>query len=278
MTDNGICGIVDAAVRRVLNMALDEDGHVMVPVTDATDNPLSVSAGEKPAVFKEFTHDIAVWPVFKGWNDGMAENIPLSEIARHENSFMSAPEEVLRRMDCMVRKFIEETGGEDVTIVNPFKTELNQLFSDAVAQKCGNLRFADNYFFSVAIEEVDDYVFEENSFFCTYFRGHYTERHEELVGYFREMYLIEPYWTFKFSKIKNPEMRTVIEQTIKQSDELHGKYIEALNDRNILIIDDSLFLMRRFRETCGIIANAYVPKSITVMSLFPPYPNETEVE
>ena len=114
MTDNGICGIVDVAVRRVLNVALDEDGHVMVPVTDATDNPLSVSAGEKPAVFKEFAHDIAVWPVLKGWNGGMAENIPLSEIVRHENSFMSAPEEVLRRMDDMVSKFIEETGGEDV--------------------------------------------------------------------------------------------------------------------------------------------------------------------
>lgn len=79
-----------------------------------------------------------------------------------------------------------------------------------------------------------------------------------------------PYETFQFHKVDNIEMRKVIEHTIKLSDELHGKYIEAINDRNILIVDDSMTLGQTIKEACSIIANAYTPKSITVLTLFSP--------
>ena len=65
-------------------------------------------------------------------------------------------------------------------------------------------------------------------------------------------------------------MRKVIEHTIKISDELYGKYIDAINDKNILIIDDSLTFGNTIREACKIITEAYTPRTITVLTLFSP--------
>lgn len=84
--------------------------------------------------------------------------------------------------------------------------------------------------------------------------------------------------TFQFHKIGDMEMRKVIEHTIKLSDEFYGKYIDAINGKNVLVIDDSLTHGNTIREACKIIANAYTPKSITVLTLFSPlYEEDGEV-
>ena len=76
--------------------------------------------------------------------------------------------------------------------------------------------------------------------------------------------------TFRFHLIKDMEMRKVIEHTIKISDEFYGQYVDAINEKNILIIDDSIALGSTIKQACQIITDAYTPKSISVLTLFSP--------
>ena len=75
---------------------------------------------------------------------------------------------------------------------------------------------------------------------------------------------------FQFHKIADLEMRKVIENTIKLNDQYYGKYIDAINDKNVVIVDDSITLGQSLKESYNIIQTYYSPKSISVVTLFSP--------
>ena len=75
---------------------------------------------------------------------------------------------------------------------------------------------------------------------------------------------------FKFHHIDDMEMRSVIEHTIKLQDDYWGNYIDALNGKDIIIVDDSITLGNTIRETCKIITECYTPKSLTILTLLSP--------
>ena len=75
---------------------------------------------------------------------------------------------------------------------------------------------------------------------------------------------------FQFHHIIDKEMRKVIERTIKISDEYWGDYVDAINGKNILIIDDSITFGHTLKESIERITDVFTPKSITVLTLFSP--------
>lgn len=54
--------------------------------------------------------------------------------------------------------------------------------------------------------------------------------------------------------------------------------MEAINDKNILIIDDSITNGQTLREAYKIIAEGYEPKSITILTLMSPLYNKRRVK
>lgn len=76
--------------------------------------------------------------------------------------------------------------------------------------------------------------------------------------------------TFRLHLIKDMNMRKTIEHTIKLSDRFYGKYMEAINGKNILIVDDSITNGQTITEAYKIIAECYEPKSITILTLMSP--------
>lgn len=67
--------------------------------------------------------------------------------------------------------------------------------------------------------------------------------------------------------IDDPKMRNVLDRTFKLSDNSYAKYANHINDRNILLIDDTISRGQSIKEVCNILKSCYNPKSITVLTL-----------
>ena len=115
-------------------------------------------------------------------------------------------------------------------------------------------------------EEVDDLIYEENSWFRKHYGDKYWERYEEFKNYSDKM--IDP--GFQFKKITDLEMRGVIEETIKSGDAFYAKYIDAINDKNVLVLEDRITLDDKpCQESWRLINTYYSPKSVSVMTIVP---------
>jgi len=69
---------------------------------------------------------------------------------------------------------------------------------------------------------------------------------------------------FTYHFIQDPDMRKVIERTMRVCNN-SGKYSELINDKDILIVDDSISQGNTIKEACNLIQSTFVPKSIVTI-------------
>ena len=264
LTENDLVGIIVESVNRVLE-GIDVDSQRNVMVTDKHENLVDTSIENNPTVLTDFVPNIHVWSIFKRKDDDWGDGNPLLYALKNERGYkLSNPRN--SRMEYIVKKFFEMNGNTDVTIAMPSKNSLNKLFASIVTRNCSNPSYIDNLFIKMSTEEVADFVYQDDSAFRKHYGQFFDQRYKELLSYFRN----RPYDSFQFHKVSNMDMRKVIEHTVKLCDEYYGQYIDAINGKNVLIIDDSLTLGQTIREACKIITSSYTPKSITVLTLFSP--------
>ena len=238
--------------------------HSQMPIEKLIDTSIS----NNPSVLTDIIPNVVVWSIFKRKSGECGDGNSLVYALKNEKGA------VFSRIEFIVNRFFENNNGVDVTIAIPSTNQLNKSFASIVARKCTNPKYIDNLFIKMTTEEVADYVFQEDSLFRRKYKNFFKQKYEALLKDMNDM----PYDTFQFHKVRDIEMRKVIEDTIKLSDEFHGQYIEAINDKNILIIDDSLSLGQTIKEACNIITSAYTPKSITILTLFSPLYDEEGVK
>ena len=259
--------LIETTVRSILNEGIDVDIQRNVVMTDKHEKLVDTSANDNPTVLTDFIPNVVVWSIFKRRDDEWGDGNPLLYALKNEKNYkLVNPQKVYSRINYIIKKFFADNSGADITIAIPSTNSLNKFFAETVARNCSNPQYIDNLFIKMTTQEVADCVFEDNSLFRKHYGSFFNQRYEELKTYFRKM----PYETFQFHKVANMEMRKVIEHTIKLSNDFYGKYVDAINGKNILIVDDSLTLGQTIKEACSIIANAYTPKSITVLTLFSP--------
>ena len=75
---------------------------------------------------------------------------------------------------------------------------------------------------------------------------------------------------FSFRFIKDTKLRKYIKKTMwsKDKDEKQIKYAPFINDKDILILDDTISSGASISEACKGILESFVPKTITVITLF----------
>jgi phosphoribosylpyrophosphate synthetase len=74
------------------------------------------------------------------------------------------------------------------------------------------------------------------------------------------------YFSYKF--IKDVNLRKYITKTMYSDDEKTIEYAPHINNKNILILDDTISSGASISEACRIITNTFVPNSVTVITLF----------
>ena len=271
LTETELHRLVKDAAKRIIAEGIDVDEYGNVTMTDRHEKLADTSADNNPTVITNIVPNIKVWSIFKRIDDDWGDGNPLLYALKGEHGYrLTNPTKFYSRMDYVINKFFEGNNGVDVTIAVPSRNNLNKIFAEAVAKHCKNPQYIDNLFIKMSTEEVGGYIRQQGSLFQKYYKNNYKDKYNELRGYFRKM----PYGTFQFHKIDDMQMRKVIEHTIKLADEYYGHYVDAINDKNILIVDDSLTLGNTIKESCKIISTAYTPKSITVLTLFSPLYNQ----
>lgn len=181
-------------------------------------------------------------------------------------------DEVRKRVYAIADEFVEANGGIDVTVVLSSSNPVSVYLAGVIGQRCVSPFYITDVMAKLYIEEVDDLIYEEKSFFRKHYGVAYWQMYKVFKRYCDQM--IDS--GFQFKKIPDPEMRGVIEETIKSGDAYYSKYIDATSDKNVLVLSDRITLDESDLESWRIINTYYSPKSVSVMTIFPLADNRNE--
>lgn len=259
--------ILDIIERFFVNEGIDVELDRRVFVTDRHEKLVDTSIENNPTLITTLVPNVEVYSVFKRKEGDIGDGNPLLYALKKEKGYvLTNATKTKSRIEYIVREFFKKHGKKDITIMIPSTSDLNSYFAKVVARHCENPKHIDDILVKMTIEEVDDYIFDENSAF----RKHYGKKFIYFYSYFRKCCRKMGGDKFKFRHIDDMEMRSVIEHTIKLQDDYWGNYIDALNGKDIIIVDDSITLGNTIRETCKIITECYTPKSLTILTLLSP--------
>lgn len=267
VTESKLRDIIKESLTKILegiNVSLDR----RVTMTDEHELLVDTSLNNNPTYSDQILNGIRVWSIFKR-KEGLpdeGDGNPMLYALKHENNYtLTNPKVVSRRIEDISQKLLSITQGIDVTIMLPSSNQLNKYFAGVIAKKCKNPKYIPDVLVKLSIEEVDNYIFNKDSLF----RKHYGKKFEQAYAIFKN-YCRGMEKGFQFHMIYDIDMRKVIEHTISLNNKLYSKYIKAINDKNIILVDDSITLGQSLKEATSIIKDNFAPKSILVVTLFSP--------
>ena len=267
VTEAKLLEMIENSVREIfLAEGIDVDANRNITMTDKHENLIDTSIENNPTLLTDFLPNVNVWSIFKRKDDEWYDANPLIYALKNEGGYkLTNATKFKNRLEYIVNKFLTQNSGMDVTIAVPSTNELNKYFASVVARGCKNPQYIDNLLVKMSLQEVDDMITKEDSTFRKYYGRQYAQKYQILQNYYRTMRN-----GFQFHKVHDMDMRAVIEYTIKMDDDFYGKYVDAINGKNVIIVDDSIALGNSIKESCKIISENYTPKSITVLTLFSP--------
>jgi hypothetical protein len=264
--------LIQSAIKENLEREeIDVSSERAVTMTDSHENLVDTSVVNNPTCTKDIIPSIEVWSLFKRKEGGVNDGNPLLYALKHEKNYqLTNPNFVYKRIEDLCDAFIRSHPNMDVTLAIPSTNSLNKFLYETLKRKCKGIMVIDNLMIKMTVEEVDDCIFEKTSLFRKTYGANYAQAHEAFETYCSKM----KDGTFRLHLIKDMNMRKTIEHTIKLSDRFYGKYMEAINGKNILIVDDSVTNGQTITEAYKIIAECYEPKSITILTLMSPLYNK----
>lgn len=223
--------------------------------------------------FGKFAGGVTFWSVLRYGEALMEESDGNIKTSLFEGGYSMVDSKVVRkRIKAIADEFFEAYKGTDVTVVLSSSNPLIVYSAGVIGQRCADPFFISDFFPKLYFEEVDDLIYEEKSFFRKHYGDKYWKKYEEFKNYSDK--LIDS--GFQFKKITDLEMRGVIEETIKSGDAFYAKYIDAINDKNVLVLSDGIMLDKSDFESWMLINTYYSPKSVSVMTIVPVEDNRNE--
>lgn len=254
-----------------LNEGIDIDyENKIVKYNPAHQKNVDTSIEYNPTIDEELIPGINVWSIFKRKRGERMDGNPLVYALKGENEWNFSAEEdkteIMEQFNKIVKKYVD-THSFDVTLVLPSTNELNTIIAKAVTDKIDNVDIINDVVCKLSTGDVEDLVMDSNSKFRKYYKGEFNDAFKRLGIYLDKMDE-ECKGTFKRHYIKDTEMRDVLDFTFKKSEDKIAEYANKINDKDVLIIDDTISRGQSIKDMVKIIKNTYTPKSITVLTLF----------
>jgi hypothetical protein len=261
--------------REIIDEGIDFDTESLtVSYNPSHENNVDTSVENNPTCDGEILGGIHVWSIFKRKKNKMdftdKDGNPLVFALKGERGwhFRSEKdrEEIERQFDFIAEKFasIYKVG---VTILIPSSNPLNKHIADVVMSKSENSKLLEGVVSKMTIEEIDDIVLDPNS----EFRKHYDKNFKQAYARFiRFINVMKEKHNGMFAKhfVKDPEMRRVLNNTLKLSNDAYANFANDINGHDLLIIDDTISQGASIRETINIINETYSPNSVTILTMF----------
>lgn len=262
--------IVEKEMDKTFNEGIDFDPETKtVAYNSSHENYVDISIDNNPTIDGEIVPGVQVWSIFKRKKGETREDgNPLAYALKGEGWTFRSEEDreaIEKQFDLIASKFVSMYQ-KGITVLIPSGNELNKHIADIVLSKNENGEFIEGVVCKLTTEEVNDIVLDFNSKFREYYKTSFNSAYYRLDRYLDQMDK-ELKGTFSRHLIKDPEMRDVLDFTLKVSEDIYAEFANKINGQNILIIDDTIGCGQSIKEACRIMMESYAPKSITVLTL-----------
>ena len=226
---------------------------------------------------KELNDKIMVYSIFKRMiqHNRKGDSNPVLYALKDEHnwSFNDSGDrkKFWRRFEILLKKFLEQHQNEfDSVIVIPSSNRLNKDIVKSIKDIAANVGIkyvVEQGLHTVSTEVVEDSVYANDSYFKQYYGDEWEDYLPMLKKYLDKMDN-ENNGLFKYHLIDDKDMRMSIINTLEIDKEYAFLYERYVNGKNVLIVDDSITYGQSIRNAIHAIAQAYVPKSVSVLTMF----------
>lgn len=167
----------------------------------------------------------------------------------------------------IIDKFLREhPGNYNTTIVLPSSTSFNKVLANIVKDKIKYTIVIDDLIVKLTVEEVYECITTPNSPFYQMY-GKSRKTFMEALNDFNRFCKNMKDGYFRTHLIKDQKMKEVITQTMKINVPQVGTYLEAIDNKDIFLLDDTITHGNSMSEAVAIIKEYFKPKSITVITI-----------
>lgn len=258
------------SIDSLINEGIDFDPQTKtVSYNPSHEENVDTSVENNPTMDRNIVPNVQVWSIFKRKRGLRGDGNPLVYALKGEGGWTFRDENdknaIEQQFDAIATKFatMYPVG---VTILMPSENELNTRIADVVMSKSKNAELNEGVICKLTTEEVDEIVLDFNSKFREYYKEKFNAAYYQLGNYLDQMDK-EKKGSFSRHLIKDPEMRDVLDSTLKLSNDRFAEFANKINGQDILIIDDTISRGQSIKEACQIMMDSYAPKSITVLTL-----------
>ena len=271
--DNNLNQIMDEIVEKEIdttfNEGIDFDPETKtVAYNSSHENYVDISIENNPTIDGEIVPGVQVWSIFKRKKgETRKDGNPLVCALKGEGWTFRSEEDreaIEKQFDLIASKFVSMYQ-KGITVLIPSGNELNKHIADVVLSKSENGKLIEGVICKLTTEEVNDIVLDFNSKFREHYKDNFNSAYYRLDRYLDQMDK-QLKGTFSRHLIKDPEMRDVLDFTLKVSEDIYAEFANKINGQNILIIDDTIGSGQSIKEACRIMMESYAPKSITVLT------------
>lgn len=261
--------IISEGIKKALSEGIDVDEYTYtVSYNPYHENNVETSEITNPIMVKKYADNVEVWSIFKRKVGDSDDGNPLIYAMKGEGGWRFATNKdknaIYAQIEKIANKFFDKYSS-DVTIVIPSQGVLNRLIYDIAKKRNSTSLFVDDILLKLTVTEVMDMIKNPNSLFRQIYpdRFSFINAINELKRYTSKMGTY-----FRSHFVANMEMRNAIEYTIRVEEENVSKYMDAINGKNILLLDDNVGFGSTIKQTCKLLREIYSPNSITMLTLF----------
>jgi hypothetical protein len=262
--------IITESIDNLLNEGIDFDPMTRtVAFNPSHEDNVDTSLENNPTVDNEIVQGVNVWSIFKRKRGNALDGNPLVYALKNEGGWHFRSKEdydaIERQFNLIASKFARMYPIE-VTIIIPSGNELNNRIAEVVMSKSENAQLIQGVICKMTTEEVNDIVMEMGSKFREYYGEEFNAAYYQLLAYLEEMNE-KRNGTFSRHFVKDPDMRNILDMTLKVSEDRYAEFANKINGQNILLIDDTISRGQTIQNAYKIITDSYAPKSVTVLTL-----------
>lgn len=262
--------IVEKEIDTTFNEGIDFDPETKtVAYNSSHENYVDISIENNPTIDGEIVPGVQVWSIFKRKKgETRKDGNPLVCALKGEGWAFRSEEDreaIEKQLDLIASKFVSMYQ-KGITVLIPIGNEFNKHIADIVFSKSENGKLIEGVICKLTTEEVNDIVLDFNSKFREHYKDNFNSAYYRLDRFLDQMDK-QLKGTFSRHLIKDPEMKDVLDFTLKASDDIYAEFANKINGQNILIIDDTIGSGQSIKEACRIMMESYAPKSITVLTL-----------
>lgn len=272
--DKNLNQIMDEIVEKEMDIAFNEGIDFetetkTVAYNSSHENYVDISIENNPTIGGEIVPGVQGWSIFKRKKGETQEDgNPLVYALKGEGWTFRSEEDreaIEKQFDLIASKFVSMYQ-KGITVLIPSGNEFNKHIADVVLSKSENGKLIEGVVCKLTTEEVNDIVLDFNSKFREHYKDNFNSAYYRLDRFLDQMDK-QLKGTFSRHLIRDPEMRDVLDFTLKVSEDIYAEFANKINGQNILIIDDTFSRGQSIKEACRIMMESYAPKSITVLTL-----------